>query len=71
MQEKNIKQDFWIKGKLLVIENLPAGVCGRCGERVVNSDIGRRVAALINDRKLLRHARKMTVAVIEFAEEVA
>jgi len=27
MKEKRIKQDFWIKGKLIVIENVPAGVC--------------------------------------------
>jgi YgiT-type zinc finger domain-containing protein len=33
MEERQIKQDFWIKGKLIVIEDVPAGVCPRCGER--------------------------------------
>jgi len=33
--EKRIKQDFWIGGKLIVIDNVPAGVCPRCGAKVV------------------------------------
>ena len=32
MVEKTILQDFWIKNKLIVIENIPAGVCPQCGE---------------------------------------
>ena len=27
LEEKNIQQDFWIKDKLIVVENIPAGVC--------------------------------------------
>ena len=30
---KRIKQDFWIRGKLVVIDNVPAGVCPRCGPK--------------------------------------
>ncbi|HEX7722414.1 MAG TPA: YgiT-type zinc finger protein [Pyrinomonadaceae bacterium] len=26
MHEKRISQDFWLKGKLIVIESVPAGV---------------------------------------------
>jgi YgiT-type zinc finger domain-containing protein len=44
--EKRIKQDFWIRGKLVVIDNVPAGVCPQCGSKVVNSETGKRLAAL-------------------------
>ncbi len=44
MQEKRIKQDFWIHGDLIVIDNVVAGVCPQCGEKVVNADMGRRIA---------------------------
>jgi YgiT-type zinc finger domain-containing protein len=29
MVEKRIKQDFWIGGKLIVVDNVPAGVCSQ------------------------------------------
>jgi YgiT-type zinc finger domain-containing protein len=71
MQEKRIKQDLWIKGKLIVIEEVPAGVCPQCGEKVVNADVGQSIAALLRDVRRLRQARTMTVPVIRFAREVA
>lgn len=71
MKERRVKQEFWIKGKLIVIEDVPAGVCPRCGEKVVKADVGRRIAALIADSKRLRRARMMGVPVIRFAKEIA
>jgi YgiT-type zinc finger domain-containing protein len=71
MEEKYVKQDFWIKGKLIVIEEVPAGVCPQCGEKVVKADVGRSIAALVGNSKRLRRARTMSVPVISFAREVA
>ncbi len=71
MEERHIKQDFWIKDKLIVIEDIPAGVCPRCGEKVVKADVGRWIAALIEDSKRLRKARTMSVPIIKFAKEIA
>lgn len=71
MKERRVKQEFWIKGKLLVIEDVPAGVCPRCGEKVVKADVGRRIAALISDSKRLRRVRRISVPVIRFAKEIA
>ena len=71
MKARRTKQEFWIKGKLIVIENVPAGVCPQCGEKVVKADVGRRISALIEDSKELRKARTMSVPVIRFAKEVA
>ncbi|MDQ3686139.1 MAG: type II toxin-antitoxin system MqsA family antitoxin, partial [Acidobacteriota bacterium] len=47
MEEKKIKQDFWLKGSLIVIEDVPAGVCPQCGEKVVKAEVGRRLANLL------------------------
>lgn len=71
MVEGLIKQDFWIKGKLLVIEGVPAGVCPQCGEKVVRAEVGRQIADLIQDSKRARKARTMKVPVISFIKEVA
>ena len=71
MDERRIKQDFWIKGKLIVIEDVPAGVCPQCGEKVVKAEVGQWIATLIADAKRVRRARSMSVPVIRFVKEVA
>jgi len=70
MQERQIKQDFWIKGKLFVIEGVPAGVCPRCGEKVVKADVGRAIATLLV-KPGRRKTRTMSVPVIRFEKQVA
>ncbi len=71
MKERRVKQDFWIRGKLLVIEHVPAGVCPRCGERVVRAEVGQAIFALINGSQRRRKARTMLVPVLRFAQKTA
>ncbi len=70
MEEKRIKQEFWIRNKLVVVENVPAGVCPQCGEKVLKADVGRWVTALLlENSKRLRKTRTISVPVFSFAEE--
>ena len=69
MTERLVKQDFWIKGKLIVLDGVPAGVCPRCGERVVKSDVGRTVAELLTNQPRKRRSRTLNVPVILFEEQ--
>lgn len=69
MQEKHIKQDFWIRGKLIVVEDVPAGVCPRCGEKVVKADVGRWLAKLIENSEIIAKAPKISVPAIRFDTE--
>ncbi len=71
MAEKQITQEFWIKGKLILVEDVPVGVCPQCGEKVVKADIGQWIAALIKDSERLRKARTISVPVVKFAKAVA
>lgn len=66
MVEQQIKQDFWIKGDLIVIEDVPAGVCPQCGEKVVRADVGQQIAALIADLKHAHLVRSINVPVVQF-----
>ena len=61
MSEKRINQDFWLKGKLIVIESVPAGVCPQCGEKIVKADVGRHLATLIQNLKRLPKRKTITV----------
>ncbi len=64
LQERNIQQDFWIKDKLVVIENVPTGVCPRCGEKVVNAEIGEHIAELLRDSERIDKAPTISVPLI-------
>jgi YgiT-type zinc finger domain-containing protein len=71
MVERVVKQHFWVKGKLVVIEGVPTGLCRQCGEKVVKADVGKRIAGLLEDSKLRRKARTISVPVIRFAKRIA
>jgi len=66
MVERQIKQDFWIKGDLIVIEDVPAGVCPQCGEKIVRGDVGRQIATIIADIEKAQPVRSITVPVLQF-----
>ena len=51
MEERHVRQEFWIKRKLVVVEDVPAGVCSRCGEKVVTAAVGHSIAALVQQAK--------------------
>ncbi|MCI0694610.1 YgiT-type zinc finger protein [candidate division KSB1 bacterium] len=69
LQEKFINQDFWINGQLIVVENAPAGVCPRCGEKVVKADVGEWIAELIRNAERIAKAPRISVPTIKFELE--
>lgn len=70
LQEKLVKQDFWIRGNLIVVENVPAAVCPRCGEKVVNAEVGRRIAELLQNAKRIAQAPRISVPAVRFDAEL-
>jgi YgiT-type zinc finger domain-containing protein len=71
MEEEFIKQDFWIRGKLIVVEDVPAGVCPKCGEKVVKADVGHSILRLIESSERIARAPKISVPKIKFVAEEA
>ncbi len=69
MQEKYIKQDFWIRGELIVVEDVPAGVCPQCGEKIVRADVGQWIAKLIENSERIAKAPRISVPSIKFGAE--
>jgi HTH-type transcriptional regulator/antitoxin MqsA len=66
LEEKLIKQDFWIRGKLIVVEDVPAGVCPNCGEKIVSAPVGRHLAELVRDTKRIAKATRITVPALAY-----
>ena len=69
LQAKHITQDFWIKGQLIVVENVPGAVCPRCGEKVVKADVGKWIAELIKSSERIAKAPRISVPTIKFETE--
>jgi YgiT-type zinc finger domain-containing protein len=66
LEEKQVKQDFWIGGRLIVVENVPTGVCPQCGERVVQAAVGRHLAELVRDTKRIAKAARLSVRALAY-----
>ena len=71
MQEKKINQDFWIKGKLVVIESMHESVYPDCGEKIAKADIGRQLANLIGNLSRVSKRKTISVPVIKYVKEAA
>ncbi|MEW6003518.1 MAG: YgiT-type zinc finger protein [Nitrospirota bacterium] len=71
MQERLIKQDFWIRGELIVVEDVPAGVCPRCGEKVVKADVGQLIMKLIKNSERIAKSPRILVPTVKFDIEEA
>lgn len=69
MEEKRITQDFWIRGQLIVVEDVPAGVCPQCGEKVVKADIGEWIANLTENSDRIAKAPTISVPTIKYDPE--
>lgn len=71
MKERIIKQNFWIRGELIVVEDVPAGVCPQCGEKVVKADVGHWLEELLQNADQIAKAPRISVPSIKFDAEVA
>jgi len=69
MEEKHIKQDLWIRGELIIVEDVPAGVCPKCGEKVINADVGQWLKKLIENPDRIAKAPRISVPTIKYDED--
>ena len=55
--------------ELIIVEDLSAGVCPQCGEKVVKADVGRWIASLLDNSELIAQAPRITVPIIKHNTE--
>ncbi|GAK53229.1 hypothetical protein U14_04494 [Candidatus Moduliflexus flocculans] len=68
LEERLISQNFWIKGELLVMRNVRAGVCPQCGEKVVNAEVGQQIFEMLQRPDIVTNAPRISVPVLMFDE---
>ncbi len=66
VRERRVTVDLRVKGKLYVFENVPVGVCQKCGERYYRGPVLERLEELANHKKLFKE--KIQVPRFDFAE---
>ena len=49
VEEKKIEYDYRRQGHLLVISNVPAGVCRQCGEKYFQPDVLKKMDEVYHD----------------------
>lgn len=69
VQAKKVTVHYRHKNRLVIIENVPAGVCRRCGERYYDAVTIERMEMIARLRKAAN--RKVVVPVRDFAEAAA
>lgn len=62
VEEHRVDQPLTLQGRVVVVEQVPLGVCRRCGERVTLACTAKQIEALLHS-KTNRHRR---VAVYKF-----
>ncbi len=65
-EERLIQYVQEFKGRLVIIENVPAEVCGNCGEKFIRPEVGEKIQRLVWDQPSPK--RKAQVPVYDLAE---
>ena len=56
-----VSEVFQIDGKPVLVENIPAQVCARCGEEIFSKETSERVRLIVHSRKKPIKSVKMDV----------
>ena len=65
MTEETITVDLRVDGKLLIVEGVPASVCGTCGEKVFSPAVAKKLQNLAKRRKKPARTRRVPVFTLE------
>lgn len=47
VREQDVTREVWREGHLHLVENVPVGVCGQCGEKFILPEVARTVDLLL------------------------
>ncbi|MDH7516370.1 MAG: type II toxin-antitoxin system MqsA family antitoxin [Bacteroidota bacterium] len=67
VEERHIRVEVWFGESLVIFEDVPAGVCGQCGEEYIAADIQDKMFALSKTRP----SKKLVVPVYTFGDPKA
>ena len=70
VKDETVKLDIWVKDELVVIEDIPSGVCQHCGEKYISARTSKQIDNLIEQKAKAKRSMKVPVlSVKEFHTE--
>jgi len=63
VEERLVSKDIWQDEELVIVKDVPAGVCKKCGERIFISTVAKKLEKIVITRKKLRLEEVTFVAV--------
>jgi len=64
VEERLLPREIRWKGKLLVFENVPMGVCSQCGEKFLRPEVAKKIDTALESAK--RPSRVLQVPVYQY-----
>lgn len=64
-RRESVEETFHIEGHLVLVEKIPAQVCGRCGEATFDRRTAEKIRRMVHDKK--RPTRTVKVEVFAYA----
>ena len=61
---RRVTDEHWSRGRLVIIEGVPVGVCDRCGERYYKAEVLEAMERIAAGREKIK--RKIQVPVAKF-----
>ncbi len=63
--KRKVRKQHWLEGRLYLVENVEAEICGECGERYFHATVLDRIDAML---KAEHHVKeRLSVEVVSFA----
>lgn len=69
VRKANISREIWWKGTLYIFEQVPAGICSQCGEKVLKPGVAKDIDLILKEKS--KPYRLINVPVYEYAQVAA
>jgi YgiT-type zinc finger domain-containing protein len=69
VEEQLLPREIWWKNQLFVFENVPIGVCKRCGEKFLKPEVSKTIDRMLQET--LEPIRTLAVPVYQYESETA
>ena len=65
VRDRQVRDDYWSGDNLIIIENVPVGVCDRCGERYYSAAVLEKMDRIAGRRLKIKRTIKVPVTSFE------
>jgi YgiT-type zinc finger domain-containing protein len=65
VQERRVRDDYWSGDSLVIIENVPVGVCSKCGERYYSAAVLERMDRIAARRSKIKRTLRVPVTTFD------